>query len=183
MYKRRRVIVKPEVIYVLDYLPYGRNRRRGPLIQAIGLESLRLVEVKLKEGVSLEIGNTISLEDEKIDRIYGYIRYEDLTSSSKKELESFLDKYISENESKFVEFFNTAVPINPRIHQLELIPGIGKRLLWRILKEREEKKFESFEEIKKRIPQIGDIKQMIKERILEEEKNEKLRHCLFVKRW
>jgi putative nucleotide binding protein len=35
---------------------------------------------------------------------------------------------VKEQEERFVEFFNKAEPITTKLHQLELLPGIGKRL-------------------------------------------------------
>ncbi len=175
--------MRPEECVVLDYLPYGSPKRniRGPVVQAIGKESLRLVEFRPRPEVILKPHDEIFLGDkEKVERIFGYISYEDLSEVSKMELPYVLERLVEENEKKFVDFFNNAGPITTRLHQLELLPGIGKRLMWRILEERENKRFESFEDIKNRIPQIGDIKKMIVERIIEELKREE-RHRVFVR--
>jgi putative nucleotide binding protein len=102
-----------------------------------------------------------------------------LTSFAKTELEKVVENLIKNNEKRFVDFFNRAGPISPRLHSLELLPGIGKKHLWRIIEERKKKKFESFEDIQKRIKMLPDVKRMIQKRILEELKGTE-RNRLFV---
>ena len=94
-------------------------------------------------------------------------------------LEEVLSELVTKNEKKFVEFFNRAGPITTRMHSLELLPGIGKRHLWNIITERKKKKFESFDELKKRVSMLPDPKKMIIKRIIEELEG-KDRHKLFV---
>ena len=91
-----------------------------------------------------------------------------------------INKIVSENEKRFVDYLNNAQPLTPRIHALELIPGIGKTYMKTMLEEREKKKFESFDEIQERIGLKEPIKH-ITERILEEITGE-TRMNLFVKR-
>jgi len=84
------------------------------------------------------------------------------------------------NEARFVEFFNKAGAVNTRVHQLELLPGIGKKHMGSILERREEKEFENFEDIRKRVSLLPDPEKAIVKRILLElQGNEK--HMLFVK--
>jgi putative nucleotide binding protein len=65
------------------------------------------------------------------------------------------------------------------MHQIELLPGVGKKHMWEILDERKEKPFENFEDIKKRVKLMPDPKKAIIKRILKElQGNEK--HRLFV---
>ncbi len=51
--------------------------------------------------------------------------------------------------------------------------------MWAIIGERKKKKFESFEDLKKRVDMLPDPKRMIKRRIIDELK-ETDRHRLFV---
>ena len=83
-------------------------------------------------------------------------------------MESLVDKY----EKRFMEFFSTCQSINARRHQLELIPGIGKKHMWEILEERKDKPFESFDEMKKRVKLLPNPKQAVIKRILMEINNE-----------
>ena len=55
------------------------------------------------------------------------------------------------NEKRFIDYMNIAQPITPRIHALELIPGIGKTYMMTIIKERDKKRFESFADIQNRV--------------------------------
>ena len=84
-----------------------------------------------------------------------------------------------ENEKKFLEFFNTATAINKRIHQIELIPSLGKKHMQEILKQRNEKEFSSFESMKERIQNLPDIENAVKKRIFQELTNME-RYNLFV---
>jgi putative nucleotide binding protein len=83
-------------------------------------------------------------------------------------LQEFINDAVKKKEAKFVEFFNEAQAINKRIHQIELLPGMGKKHTKEILTQRKGKKFESFEEIKKRIPNIPDPEKAIGKRIFQE---------------
>ena len=78
------------------------------------------------------------------------------------------------------QYLNNAQPLTPRIHALELIPGIGKTYLNVMLEEREKKQFESFSDIEKRVHLKEPITH-ISERILEEISGE-TRINIFVKR-
>jgi len=94
-------------------------------------------------------------------------------------LQQFIEKQIKADEKKFVEFFNVAQPINTRLHQLELLPGFGKKHTEAVLAERNKKPFESFEELKERISNLPDPRTAIVKRIEEELKGEE-RHYLFI---
>ena len=83
-------------------------------------------------------------------------------------MEYAIREIVEANEDKFVEFFNTADSLSTRLHSLELIPGIGKKYMWDIIKAREEKPFESFEDITKRLPTLTDPAGMIVNRVKQE---------------
>ena len=86
---------------------------------------------------------------------------------------------MKESEKEFVEFFNKSEAINKRLHQIELLPGFGKRHMQEILKQRKEQEFTSFEEMKKRIQNLPDPEKAIQKRILTELENIE-RYNLFV---
>jgi putative nucleotide binding protein len=90
-----------------------------------------------------------------------------LTSTAKSELPVVLEKIIVENKPQFITFFNTTQAVTPRMHSLELVPGIGKKYMWAILQARERKSFDSFQEIQERTG-IPDPVKLISKRILEE---------------
>lgn len=91
-----------------------------------------------------------------------------------------IEKIVMQNEKRFIDYLNNAQPLTPRIHALELIPGIGKTYMKIMLEEREKTKFESFEDLQNRVGLKEPIKQITK-RIMEEITGE-ARMNLFVKR-
>ena len=176
---------KEEYAIILDYLPYGYplEGKTMPIAQAIGMRNLTLLQLVPRRGVSLQVKEKVYIGEGKRDKIYyifGRLLREKLTENSKIQIQDFVKSLVEEKKQEFVEFFNTAEAINTRIHQLELLPGFGKKHTEDILKIRDEKKFESFEEIKKRIPSIPDPKKAIEKRIIEE-LTAMERHNLFVK--
>lgn len=176
--------MKDEYVIVLDFLQRGRadSRSSEPLAQTLGREHLSLLEVVIKVGTVIKNGDLLYIGEEKRDEvkyIKGRIKYSDLTNFAKKELENAINEIIDDNEKKFVEFFNKAGPVTTRLHSLELLPGIGKKHMWDIIKKRRLKKFESLDDIKERVEMIPDPKRIIRKRIVEELK-ETDRHRLFV---
>ena len=79
-----------------------------------------------------------------------------------------LKKAVDEREADFVAFINNAKPISIRVHTLDLLPGIGKKNMEALLREREVKPFESFADIHKRIPTLADAASIFIHRILSE---------------
>src|SRR3970040_805041 len=125
-----------------------------PIAQAIGESNLTLLELVPRRGVSLEIGEKVYIGEGKRDKIYyilGRLHKEKLTESAKSQLQEFIRKVVKEREQRFVEFFNKSEAINKRIHQIELLPGFGKKHMQEILKQRKEKLFENFGDMKARI--------------------------------
>ncbi|MCD6403485.1 MAG: DUF655 domain-containing protein [Candidatus Aenigmarchaeota archaeon] len=178
--------MRDEYVIVLDFLPHGRpsDRRPEPLAQVIGEKYFNLLEVVIKDGVKVKPGDRLYIGEgkrEEVKYIKGRISYDELTGFAKTELENVLEKLVDTNEKRFVEFFNRAGPITTRMHSLELLPGIGKKHLWDIIKQRKKKPFESFEDIKARIEMLPDPKKIVIKRILMELKGEDKRR-IFVAR-
>lgn len=94
------------------------------------------------------------------------IAYDDLTPTARDNLERAVSLIIKEREHEFVEFFNIAEPINVRLHAIELLPGIGKKTLKKILQHRLQKPFTSFEDVHK-VAKIDPVAALT-EKILEE---------------
>lgn len=174
---------------VLDFLPQGSPtdprpiHLREPVAQIIGDTFFTLLEVVPFKGVVLQPHEIVNIGKEgrdKVERIKRRIGYEDLTSIAKGELPAAIKTIVKQNPQRFIDFFNKAGPITSRFHALELIPGIGKKLMWTILEERKKKPFESFEDIENRIKGLKDPVEMIAKRIeLELQGNEK--YMLFVR--
>ena len=181
-------MVKEEYAVILDILPHGYpfdtrpSHKKTPVAQAIGKNFFTLLELVPKKDVQLQMNEEVYIGEGKRDKIHhilGKIQTDKLTETAKVELEVLLKDLIEKNEARFVEFFNNAAPINARRHQVELLPGVGKKHMWEILEVRKEKKFESFQDIRDRVKLLPDPEKLILKRILMELNNED-RYRLFV---
>lgn len=166
-------MAKEEYAIVLEYLPHGYplEKKMMPLAQAIGETNLTLLELIPRRGEKLEIEEKVYIGEGKRPKIYyilGRLKREKLTESAKSTLREFISKVVKEREKEFVEFFNKADAINKRIHQIELIPGLGKKHMQEILKQRKEKEFKSFEDMKKRVQNLPNPEKAIEKRIFQE---------------
>ncbi len=176
---------KEETAIILDYLKngYPLEGKRMPVAQAIGKTNLTLLELVPRRGIDLEIGEEVYIGEGKRDKIYfisGRLKREKLTEAGKNQLQEIISQAVKDKESEFIDFFNKAEAINKRMHQIELLPGFGKKHMQEILKQRKEKVFESFEDMKKRIPNLPDPEKAIEKRILKE-LTEFERYNLFVR--
>ncbi len=176
-----------EHAYVLDFNPRGKSStvrgREGIIVTAIGEDRLTLLEILGVPNSTFEIGERIYIGKEgrtKVLSVLGKLEYDHISSSSQSELAAVVENIVTVNESKFVEYINNARPLTPRIHALELIPGIGKTYMKIMLEERENKKFESYQDLQERVGFKDPIKH-ISARIMDEITGES-RMNLFVKR-
>jgi len=175
---------KEEFAIVLEYLPngYPLEGKMMPVAQAIGETNLTLLELVPRKGISLESGEKVYIGEGKRDKVYyilGRLKREKLTESAKNQLQEVITRIVKEQEQSFLNFFNTADAINKRIHKIELLPGIGKKHMQEILKQRKEKPFESFEEMKGRIQNMPSPEKAVEKRIMKELTNIE-RYNLFV---
>src|SRR3990167_7084064 len=121
---------------VLDFFPHGYpfDKRplhlKNPIAQTLGKDSLVLLELVPKKDVFLQPLEGVYVGEGKRDKIHhieGRISYDKLTETAKKELEFVIIDIVQEREKKFVDFFNKAGPMSMRVHQLQLLPGVGKK--------------------------------------------------------
>jgi len=176
--------------YVLDDLSQGKmigsrqSFRNEPLVQLVGEYYFTLLEAVPRSGSTMLIHERLyigkELPREKISHVIGRINYDDLSSTAKIELPPIIEDIVIKNEKPFIKFFNIAQPVTPRMHSLELIPGIGKKYTWTILRCREEQIFQSFEDIKNRTG-LSDPAKLIAKRILEELVEKELKYRLFTR--
>jgi len=164
---------KEEHVIILDYLPngYPLEKKMMPIAQAVGERNLILLELVPRRGTSLEIGEKVYIGDGKRDKIYyilGRLHREKLTETAKNRLQEFIKDVVKKREKEFVDFFNKAQAINKRVHQIELLPGMGKKHMREILKQREEKEFENFKDMKERVPNLPDPEKAVERRIFQE---------------
>jgi len=175
---------KEEYAIILDYLPYGYplEKKMMPLAQAIGLNHFTLLQLVPRRGIKLELKEKVYIGEGKRDKIYyilGKLPRENLTETSKIQLQEFAEGVVNEEEKRFVKFFNEADAMSKRLHQLELLPGFGRKHTEAIVEERKKKPFENFKDIKERVPNLPDPKKAVEKRLLQELESVE-RHNLFV---
>ena len=179
---------KEETAIVLDFLTHGYSYderpmyMKTPIAQAVGNEHFVLLELVPKKGVHLQPFEEVYIGDGKRDKVHhivGKIPMGKLTATAKSELDFVIRDIVKKNEKKYVEFFNKAQPLSTRMHQLELLPGLGKKHMWQVIEARDEKPFEGFSDLKKRVKLMPDPEKIVIKRILQElEGTEK--HRIFV---
>ncbi len=167
--------VREENAVILDYLEHGYPFEQGtmktPIAQALGIGHLTLLELVPKRGIHLQPNQEVYIGDgkrEEIHHIKGKILIDKLTATAHNGLSHAIEKVIEQDEQRFVSFFNTAQPLTMRMHQLELLPGLGKKHMWEVIQERKGKPFESFEDLKNRVKLLPDPKQAVIKRIVKE---------------
>ncbi len=175
---------KDDFIIVLDFLHHGKaaDRRAEPVALGIGDKYFNLLEVAIKDETAVKQKDRLYIGDEKrneVKYIRGRARYEELTNFAKDMLEEIITEIVSNNEKRFVDFFNKSSALTTRMHSLELLPGIGKKHLFNIIDERKKKPFESFKDLSERIEMMPDPKRLVIKRILEQSEG-KHRHTIFV---
>lgn len=167
--------MKPAENYaiVLDFLPHGHpfQERRMPVAQVVGETFFTLLEVTPKKETFLKSGQKVYIgpdRREEVHHVKGRIKVKDLTRTANAELRRVIEEIVLKNEQNYVNFFNKSGPISIRLHQLELLPGIGKKHMKAIIEARLDKPFENFQDMKKRIDLLPEPKELIVKRILEE---------------
>jgi putative nucleotide binding protein len=176
-----------EYAYVLDYVTRGKSNtvrgREGIIITAIGEDRLTLLEVLGMPNTAFEIGERIYIGKEgrtKILSVLGKLEFNKISAAAQSELQNVVNTIVRSNEKRFVDYINHAQPLTPRIHALELIPGIGKTYMKSILDEREKQPFVDFNDLQNRVGLKEPIKQ-ITDRIMDEITGE-VKVTLFVKK-
>jgi putative nucleotide binding protein len=176
-----------EYAYILDFTQRGKSTtvrgREGIIIQAIGEERLTLLELLGFQNMNFDVGERVYIGREgrdKVMSVLGRLEYNLISQSAKNDLINIVEKIVTANEKRFIDYINTAQPITPRIHALELIPGIGKTYMMTIIKERDKKKFESFTDIQNRVG-LRDPAKLLAKRIIDEIAGE-ARMNLFVRK-
>ena len=163
-----------DYVYILDYLQKGRADlppyKRQPLVYGIGETQFTFLELVPRKNYTFNIGERIYVgkdpeKREKIAKIKGRINYEDLTSTAHGEMPYVLLDIIHDHEERYVKFFNEAPAISTRFHVLELLPGLGKKMMHEILDERKKKPFASFKDMCERINFLRAPDKLISKRI------------------
>jgi len=164
---------KEENARVIDFLPDGRSidREREPIAQLLGERYFTLLEVTIKKDSPCSLGQQLNIGKEnrtEVEKVKRRLDFNDLTATARNELPLVAKKIINDREADFVSFFNKAGPISIRLHQLELLPGIGKKHLKEILETRGSQPFENFKDLQKRVPLLPDPVNLILTRVTDE---------------
>lgn len=176
--------MKEDYAIVLEYLPngYPLEGKNMPLAQAVGEKHLTLLELVPRRGTSLEIGEKVYIGGGKREKIYyiqGRLKREKLTETAKEQLQDVIQKTVNEHEKYYVDFYNNAEAINKRVHQIELLPGLGKKHMQEIISKRKNEEFESFDDMRERISNLPDPQKAVEKRIFKE-LTEMERYNLFI---
>jgi putative nucleotide binding protein len=171
---------------VLDFLPHGRTDddrpqyEKEPLAYALDVETFRLYELVVAETDAVTIGDRVDVSGEAVERARE-VDFEDLPGGAQSELGYAVEDLVDAEEARFVDFYNEAQPITLRLHQLDLLPGIGKKLRNGVLDERKRRPFESFAELESRVDGLHNPEEVLVERILDELRETDLKYRTFVR--
>ena len=186
MYKEQKKY--EEYAYVLDYLPHGRPgaprtaHTASGVIQLLGEEYFTLLEATPSKDAEYNIRDRIYVgkgDRALVSHILGRVSYEELTSQAKAELLAVIEAVVQGNEARFIEFINNSPSLTPRMHSLELIPGIGKRLMFQILELRERYPFTGYDDLKTRVNLTDPVKLLA--RRIQDELSQEQKYYLFVR--
>ena len=179
----------PTTAVAVDFLPRGSpsddrpQYERSPVAHALGEAEFRLVEIALTDDAGVNIGDRVAIDPpgEAVKDLRD-IEYGELSSAAESEIEHAIDRIIDGDTGRFVDFYNDAQPITTRLHVLNLLPGIGKKLRNNVLDERKREPFESFEDVEKRVSGLHSPREVLVERIVEELREEDLKYRVFARR-
>ena len=170
-------IIREETALVLDFLSQGYpldtrpSHKKTPIVQAVGTSKFSLLELVPRKDVTIQPTETLYIGEGKRDKIHhiiGRLPFSKLTTNARSELKYVIEELVEKHPSRFIRFLNTAQPLSTRMHQLELLPGLGKKHMWEIINAREEKEFTDFDDLKKRVKLLPDPKKILVKRILSE---------------
>lgn len=179
---------KEEHAIVLDFLPNGYpfdrrpSHKKSSVAQAIGKTKFSLLELAPQPEIHLQPYEEVYIGDGKRDKILhvlGKLPPDRLTQTARSQIEFVVRDIIEKDEARFIRFYNTSLPLTIRMHQLELLPGVGKKHMKEIIEARSEKPFANFVDMRERAKLLPDPKGLIVRRII----NETLgleKHRLFV---
>lgn len=176
-------------VYILDILPYGhidrsKSRTGKPIVQAIECPGFNLFEMSYDKDQEIEMQEKITVKNKpgtKLGKVLKRLNYHGLTQTSKELLSSTIQMHLEDQEDRYVKILNNAGPITKKRHSLSLLPGIGEKIMWKIIEERRKNNFESYQDFNERIS-VNNIKEIFSKRILNEIIDDEFKHYLFATR-
>lgn len=179
---------EPEYGLVLDVLPHGRSDadepqyRRSPVIYVVCVDDFALYELTLDDESGISIGDRVQLQPDFEAGIQRgrQIDYDGLSDGARSELDYVIEEIVEAEEKRFVAFFNEAQPVSLRLHQLNLLPGIGDKLRDNILDQRKRSPFDTFDDLEQRVSGLHDPESIVVNRIKAEIRgDEDLKYDIF----
>lgn len=156
--------------------------KKNPLIQAVGEKHFVLMELMPKENAVVNVQDKVYIGDGDrlvIDHVKRRIPYTELTHGSQMELPHVIEEIILANETHFLTFFNEAHLITTQFCTLELLPGIGNKLMWGIIEEKEKGIFESFKNLVERVKGLHAPEKLVAHRVMDELKDDNIKYRIF----
>lgn len=178
-----------EYVRIIDYLPQGMPgggfSRKEPICYAVGEEEFKVFELTPKAGAKISMGDRVYVGENRnlrtqIDHIKKRVGYKDLTSTAQSELEYAINEIVAAHPQRFVRFYNEAGPISMRKHLLEELPGLGKKSMEAIIKEREKGNFKDFQDLTARVSLVKNPDKLIASRIVQEISDSDMKRYIFV---
>lgn len=175
-------------LFVLDVLPTGwpgeRSFNREPVAISLGYDEFKLLEVVLKPGLPVAPGETLGVVPGEgfspaVEHVRRRLSFQELTTAARSELSHAIESVVAENPERFLRFMNEAHPINVRFHMLQLLPGVGRKTMEAIVRERQKAPFRSFADMEERL-KLKDPQKLIVARIEQELSGEEEKYRLFV---
>ncbi|MCL4399414.1 DUF655 domain-containing protein [Candidatus Parvarchaeota archaeon] len=166
---------RDQYAYVIEYLPNGlaESRERRPSA-VILTESTALLIAALKKGIEVSAGQKVYIGENKRDEVHhiiGRVSPEKLSDLGLQTLSDKVKESLNQNEKKYISIINVLGPVNVRLHSLELIPGLGKKTVQKLVEERNKKPFESYKDVDSRVGLVPGIEKDIEQRIMDELSN------------
>jgi putative nucleotide binding protein len=176
----------PREAVVLDYMPTGLpddQRSSAPQAYVLGVDEFQLYLVRFDDDPDVSVGDRVAVDPrgESVERVRR-VDFEDLSGAANSELEYAVEAIVDADERRFVDFYNEAQAITTRLHALNLLPGIGKKLRNNVLDQRKRQPFESFGDLEERVSGLHDPRQVLVDRILQEIQEADMKYRIFTAR-
>ncbi len=178
---------KEEYGIVIEFFPFGipNSGKNKPIAMLLvdDLTDLSLLWAIPKYNVTLSRGQRVYIGFGKRDEIGSVVGKADpsvLSEDSMQFLREKVREMVNNNEKYFIDILNRLGPVNIRLNAFELIPGIGRKLVEKIMEERNKSLFTSYEDFNKRTGAPFNIAEKIVERIIDEFSN-KDKYKIFTK--
>ena len=148
----------------------------------MGNKFFSILEVELRRkttDIKLQQKIPLKADDSPLKSVRRRIKFGEITPTAKDLVESTIELILKDDEHHYVEFFNNARPITTRKHQLQLLPGVGKKILWDFINALKQKPFESFQDIQDRVGVVPTA--ILVKRVIEELENPDEKYRLFTR--